>query len=98
MATVDEAVALLVEMGEVVMSARDDCDLMATRVGSWIDANGERRKRIDAELARIESPDTKDAYRQRLSQHLDVVYGMKAGIEGCEKHAGFMRAWSRLDE
>ena len=98
MATIDEAVAMLVEMGEVMMSAEDDCELMATKVGSWLDANGKKLEKINARLLRIESPKTKDAYRQRLSQHLDVVQGMKAGVEGCETHAGFMRAWNRLDD
>jgi len=98
MAAIDEAVAMFVEMGTVVMSAADDCELMAAQVGSWIDANGAKRKTVHAELSASDSPEAGKLYRQRLGQHLDVVLGMKAGVEGCEKHAGFMRAWNRLDE
>lgn len=89
---------MLLEMGEVVMSAEAECDLMATVVGRWLDANGAKLEQINAELLRIQSPETEEAYRQRLALHMDVLQGMKAGVEGCRAHAGFMRAWNRLDE
>ncbi len=98
MATIGESVAMFVEMGKVVMSAADDCDLMATKVGSWLDANGEKRTRINTELSMIKSAKTEEVYRQRLGQHAEVILGMKAGVDSCQQHAGFMRVWDRLDE
>jgi hypothetical protein len=98
MAMIDEAVAMFVEMGKVVMSSADDCELMATNVGSWLDANGGKRKQLHVELSQVESDKTAETYRQRLGQHVEIVLAMKAGVEGCQKHAGFMRSWNRLDE
>ena len=97
-AAIDEAVALFLEMGEVLMSAADDCELMANAVDRWVDANRDRRARIDAALLRFQTPEATDAYRRRLSQHLDVVRAMQVAVEGCQEHAGFARAWSRLDD
>jgi hypothetical protein len=98
MATIDEAIAMFVDMGEVVMSAADDCGLMATRVSGWIDEHGARRKAVNSELLRIQTPANEDAYRQRLAQHVDLIEGMAAGVAGCDAHPDFMRAWKRLDE
>lgn len=97
-AAVDAAVALFLEMGQVVMSAEDDCELMANGVDRWVDANGDRRSRINEALLRFQTPETTDAYRRRLSQHLDVVRAMQVAVDGCLEHAGFARAWSRLDD
>ena len=96
--TIEEAVQMFVEMGEVVISAGDDCGLMASGVDRWMDANGARREKIHQELSQARSPKTEEAYRQSLVQHVDVLIGMKSGIDWCQKHAGFLRAWARLDD
>jgi hypothetical protein len=96
-AAVDDAVAMLVEVGEVVASAGGDCDLMARNVGSWIDDNGERRKQINAYMAEQQSPETQQAYQERLGQHLEVVHGMMAGLDHCKDHDELVRTWNRLD-
>jgi hypothetical protein len=80
---IDEAIAMFVEVGELVMAAKDDCPTMAAAVGSWLDANGVRRARINASLARIDSAVNQQTYGARLGEHLDVVFGLQAGIEGC---------------
>lgn len=94
---VNEAVELFLDLGKTVMAAGGDCDLMATEVRKWIDANATRRAWNNKALARVRSEKLKQHYRNRLAEKLDVVMGLKAGLDGCRTHARFMAAWGRLD-
>lgn len=91
------AVDMMVEMGGVVMAAGDDCGRMAEGVDAWVDANGGRRARILEALARDDTAESRERYRRRLAEHLDVIGAMKVGVEGCANDAAFARAWGRLD-
>ncbi len=96
-AAVDEAVQMFVDVGSVVIAAQRDCDVMASKVGAWLDRNARRRKRINSVLARIQAEPMKRRYRDGLNARLDVVMGMKVGLEDCQAHAGFRAVWRRLE-
>ena len=95
-ATVDKAVEMFVAIGEVVMSAKSNCDAMAMHVDAWITANGDEHKKVNATLMRIQRQEMKKRYREGLSARLHVVLGMKVGLEGCQGHARFMAVWNRF--
>lgn len=95
--TVDKAAAMFLELGEVVMAAKSDCNAMAASVGAWLDRNGKRRERVNGALMGITSDELETRYRTHLNARLDVVVGMKAGLDGCKAHAGFASVWKRLD-
>jgi len=97
LATVDRAAQMFVGVGKVIMAAGQDCDAMAKNVVAWITAHAAERARVNATLAKVTSDALKRRYRDHLNTRLDVVIGMKAGVEGCQAHSGFAAAWARLD-
>lgn len=94
---VDAAVEQFVGIGRAIMNAKSDCDAMAENVRRWLFTNGDRRKQVNAVLANVKSEELKQRYRDGLGERLDVVMGMKAGLDGCREHAGVQAAWREMD-